>query len=71
MANSHRRHMSDDLNRLEEWAGALFFKLQPAQRRALRNKVAIELRRGQAKRIAAQTGPDGTDYPPRKKRKEL
>jgi phage virion morphogenesis protein len=63
--------MSDDLYRLEEWAGALLFKLQPAQRRALGNKVAIELRRSQAKRIAAQTSPDGAAYPPRKKRKEL
>lgn len=63
--------MSDDLHALEAWAGALLAKLQPAQRRAINHKVAIDLRRSQAQRIKAQQGPDGAAYPPRKKRKEL
>lgn len=63
--------MSDDLYALEAWAGALLAKLQPAQRRAINHKVAIDLRRSQAQRIKAQQGPDGAAYPPRKKRKEL
>ena len=63
--------MSDDLHALEAWAGALLAKLQPAQRRAINHKVAIDLRRSQAQRIKAQQGPDGTAYPARKRRKEL
>ena len=63
--------MSDDLHALEAWAGALLAKLQPAQRRAINHKVAIDLRRSQAQRIKAQQGPDGTAYPARKQRKEL
>ena len=63
--------MSDDLHALEAWAGALLAKLQPAQRRAINPKVAIDLRRSQAQRIKAQQGPDGTAYPVRKRRKEF
>ena len=63
--------MSDDLHALEAWAGALLTKLQPAQRRAINHKVAIDLRRSQAQRIKAQQEPDGTAYPARKRRKEF
>ena len=63
--------MSDNLHALEAWAGALLAKLQPAQRRAINHKVAIDLRRSQAQRIKAQQGPDGTAYPARMRRKEL
>ncbi|UQV45015.1 phage virion morphogenesis protein [Janthinobacterium lividum] len=63
--------MSEILHALEAWAGALLAKLQPAQRRAINHKVAIDLRRSQAQRIKAQQGPDGAAYPARKKRKEL
>ncbi|MGK5058995.1 phage virion morphogenesis protein [Janthinobacterium sp. LB2P49] len=63
--------MSDDLHALEAWAGALLAKLQPAQRRAINHKVAIDLRRNQAQRIKAQQGPDGAAYPARKRRKEF
>ncbi|MED5613328.1 phage virion morphogenesis protein [Janthinobacterium sp. P210005] len=63
--------MSDDLNALEAWAGALLAKLQPAKRRALNHKVAIDLRRSQAQRIKAQQGPDSAAYPARKRRKEF
>ena len=63
--------MSEDLHALEAWAGALLAKLQPAQRRAINHKVAIDLRRSQAQRIKAQQGPDGAAYPARKRRKEF
>ena len=63
--------MSGDLHALEAWAGALLAKLQPAQRRAINHKVAIDLRRSQAQRIKAQQGPDGAAYPVRKRRKEF
>jgi len=63
--------MNNDLQRLEEWAGALLTKVQPAQRRALVRKVAIDLRRANAKRIAEQVGPDGTPFTARKNRKEF
>ena len=63
--------MSGDLHALEAWAGALLARLQPAQRRAINHKVAIDLRRSQAQRIKAQQGPDGTAYPARKRRKEF
>jgi phage virion morphogenesis protein len=53
------------------WAGALLAKLQPAQRRAINHKVAIDLRRSQAQRIKSQQGPDGAAYPARKRRKEF
>jgi len=63
--------MSDNLHALEAWASALLAKLQPAQRRAINHKVAIDLRRSHAQRIKAQQGPDGTAYPARKQRKEF
>lgn len=63
--------MSEDLRALESWAGALLTKLQPAQRRAINYKVAIDLRRSQAQRIKSQQAPDGAQYASRKKRKEL
>ena len=63
--------MSDDLQRLEEWAGALIAKVQPAQRRQLVRQVANDLRREHARLIALQVAPDGTPYPVRKNRKEL
>ncbi|MBP1316626.1 phage virion morphogenesis protein [Herbaspirillum sp. 1130] len=63
--------MSDDLQRLEEWAGALIAKVQPAKRRQLVRQVANDLRREHARLIAQQVAPDGTTYPARKNRKEL
>ncbi len=63
--------MSDDLQRLEEWAGALIAKVQPAQRRQLVRQVANDLRREHARLIAQQVAPDSTPYPARKNRKEL
>lgn len=63
--------MSDELQRLEEWAGALLQKVQPSQRRQLARKVGEDLRRAHATLIAQQKAPDGTPYAARKNRKEL
>lgn len=56
-----------ELEALEEWAGALLAKLGTAERRALNQSIARELRRSQQQRIAQQRAPDGTLYEPRKK----
>lgn len=63
--------VSDDLRALEDWAGALLAKLQPAERRKLNQGIARKLRRSQQRRIAAQRNPDGTPYAPRKSRQAL
>lgn len=63
--------VSDELTALEDWAGALLAKLQPAERRKLNQSVARELRRSQHQRIAAQQNPDGSAYTPRKPRQNL
>jgi len=59
--------VSDDLQALEDWSGALLNKLDPRERRTLCQGLARDLRRSQQKRIKAQTNPDGTAYAPRKK----
>lgn len=63
--------MTDDLRAVETWVGGLLAKLQPAQRRTLNRKVAQDLRRSQAQRIASQQAPDGAIYTARKRRKNL
>lgn len=63
--------MADNLNALEDWAGALLAKLQPAERRKLNQNVARALRRSQQQRIAAQQNPDGSAFTPRKPRQQL
>lgn len=63
--------MTDDLQRLEEWASALMAQVQPGKRRVLAAKVGQDLRRAHAKMIAMQVGPDGAPYAARKNRKEL
>lgn len=63
--------MSEDLKRLEEWAGALMAQVQPSQRRLLAARVGQDLRRAHAKLIAMQIGPDSAPYATRKNRKEL
>ncbi|HWX12870.1 MAG TPA: phage virion morphogenesis protein [Trinickia sp.] len=62
--------MTDDLQGVEAWAGALLAKLAPAARRTITLDVAWELRRSQQARIAAQRNPDGSAYDPRKSRWE-
>lgn len=63
--------MADDLQALEDWAGALLDSLQPKERRQLTQTIARDLRRSQQQRIAAQKNPDGTPYAPRKPRQPL
>lgn len=64
--------MSDGLEVLEEWAGALLAKLEPGERRKLLGQVARDLRRNQQSRIAGRKAPDGTAYAPCKRsRKKL
>ena len=63
--------MADDLQALEDWAGALLNSLQPKERRQLTQTIARDLRRSQQQRIAAQKNPDGTPYAPRKPRQQL
>jgi len=60
--------VSDDIEsgRLEAWCSDLISQLEPAARRTLAREVAKGLRESQAKRIAAQKNPDGSDYAPRK-----
>jgi phage virion morphogenesis protein len=57
-----------DLDHVANWAHALLARLDPAAQRRLNRKVAADLRKGQAKRIAAQKNPDGSPYEPRKAR---
>lgn len=56
----------DELVALEDWVEPLLAKLGPAKRRELARVIARDLRRSQAKRIAAQLNPDGSRYVPRK-----
>jgi len=59
---------SDPARVLENWASAQLARLAPAARRRLARKLALEVRRDQQKRIAAQHNPDGSAYIPRKPR---
>lgn len=56
---------------LDDWVAALLLKLTPAERKAINRRVMYELRRSQARRIAAQQNPDGTPYQPRAGQKNL
>mgnify|MGYP000369987608 CR=1 FL=1 len=63
--------MSDDFSDVQAWAAALLAQLRPAERRRVNRAVAVELRRSQSQRIAAQQDPDGTPYAPRRTKKNL
>lgn len=63
--------VADDLKQLELWAAPLLAKLAPAQRRQLARAIALDLRRAQQQRIAAQVAPDGTPYTARKRASTL
>lgn len=60
--------MSDDFSDVQAWASALLAQLRPAERRRVNRAVAVELRRSEGQRIAAQQNPDGTPYAPRAKK---
>lgn len=62
--------VADDLTQLELWVAPLLAKLAPAQRRQLARTIALDLRRAQQQRIAAQVAPDGAPYAARKRRAE-
>lgn len=55
-----------NLHELDAYLLGLLGKLEAPQRRALARAIAVELRRRQSARIAAQRNPDGTAYEPRK-----
>jgi len=57
--------MSEFVN-LEAWAHAMVAALSPAGRRRLQVRLARDLRRSQADRIAAQENPDGSSFEARK-----
>jgi phage virion morphogenesis protein len=54
------------LHALDAYLASLLAKLDASQRRLLARTIAVELRRRQAARIAAQRNPDGSAYAPRK-----
>lgn len=56
----------DSLEHLANWVDPLLDKLSPRQRRSLLKQLAVELRRANQKRIAAQQSPEGIGFTPRK-----
>ncbi|MBM1189180.1 phage virion morphogenesis protein [Pseudomonas lundensis] len=60
--------MANDLDALEDWAGALLNKLEPAARSKLARTLAQKLRRSQQQRVKQQLNPDGSAYAARKPR---
>lgn len=62
--------VADELTQLELWVAPLLAKLAPPQQRQLARTIALDLRRSQQRRIAAQMAPDGTPYVARKRQTE-
>lgn len=60
--------MANDLDALEDWAGVLLSKLEPAARSKLARSLAQKLRRSQQQRVKQQRNPDGSVYAARKPR---
>ena len=60
--------MADDFAELESYLAAQIERLGPGQRRRIGRKIGQELRKANAKRIAANVQPDGAAMEPRKKR---
>ena len=60
--------MANDLEALEDWAGVLLSKLEPAARSKLARSLAQKLRRSQQQRVKQQRNPDGSPYSARKPR---
>lgn len=63
--------MADDLAALERFLGPLVERLSPGARIRVARKIGEELRRANARRIAANVEPDGAAMEPRKRRKRL
>ena len=60
--------MANNLEALEDWAGVLLSKLEPAARSKLARSLAQKLRRSQQQRVKQQRNPDGGSYAARKPR---
>ena len=60
--------MASNLEALEDWAGVLLSKLEPAARSKLARSLAQKLRRSQQQRVKQQRNPDGSPYAARKPR---
>ena len=60
--------MDNNLEALEDWAGVLLSKLEPAARSKLARSLAQKLRRSQQQRVKQQRNPDGSPYAARKPR---
>ena len=58
----------NDLQALEDWAGLLLNRIEPAARTSLARTIAQQLRRSQQQRVTAQRNSDGSQYAPRKQR---
>lgn len=58
--------MSDDLALLDTWCDGLLARLEHDRRRLLARELAKDLREENARRIAEQKNPDGSDYEPRR-----
>jgi len=63
--------MADDLAELEPFLATYLNRLGPAQRRKVTRKIGQELRKANAKRIAANVEPDGPAMEPRKPRPRM
>lgn len=62
---------ADNFGELEALIDGLMTKIEPGKRSALAQRLGVQLRRGQADRIAAQRNPDGSAYAPRKRQEPL
>ncbi|QDK34542.1 phage virion morphogenesis protein [Sphingomonas sp. IC081] len=60
--------MADRFAQLDAFLVRELEKLSPARRRRISRKIGMELRKANAKRIAANIQPDGSAMQPRKKR---
>lgn len=58
--------MSDDLHEVEAYIGGLMAKFSNSERARLARKIALDIRRSQSDRIAAQRNPDGSAFAARK-----
>ncbi len=60
--------MAEDLQQLHSLASSLLDAMEPPQRRRLLRRLAMDIRRVNQRRMAAQRNPDGTPWEKRKPR---
>lgn len=58
--------MNEDLHEVQQWVGGLLSRLSDGERLKLARRLAADLRKSQAQRIAQQKNPDGSAFQPRK-----